>query len=246
MADVIPAGDAGVFKTCTKCGETKSLGEFSRDKNRRDGLFPHCKVCARARSSRWYAENTARGRENAKRTRTKNPGKAKLYLTTWYLENKEIVSLRRAAAYAAKPEAERDRSKKWAKGNPDRVRERSAKRRKDPKFRLENAFRIAVSGCIRRGTKKSSTFDILGYSPDDLRSHLEAKFTDGMTWDNYGRDGWHVDHVLPLASFSFETPDCADFKKAFALSNLQPLWQSDNCSKRDRLDHPSQAAMLAA
>lgn len=35
-------------KRCTKCGVTKELGEFSRDKSRKDGLQPHCKECDRA------------------------------------------------------------------------------------------------------------------------------------------------------------------------------------------------------
>lgn len=35
-------------KRCTKCGETKSVDGFSRDRSRRDGLSPHCKACRRA------------------------------------------------------------------------------------------------------------------------------------------------------------------------------------------------------
>lgn len=35
-------------KTCTKCGETKSADGFTRDRNRRDGLYPQCKACRRA------------------------------------------------------------------------------------------------------------------------------------------------------------------------------------------------------
>jgi len=76
-------------------------------------------------------------------------------------------------------------------------------------------------------------------------SHLESMFVDGMSWENYG-GGWHVDHILPLSSFEYETTDDDSFKTAWALSNLQPLWASENISKGNRLNHPSQVALLAA
>jgi hypothetical protein len=233
-------------KTCTKCGEEKPIDGFPRDKGRPDGRFPHCKECNKSRALKWYADNPEKGKAKAKKQRLENPEKTKLYLAQWYVENKEYASQKRKSVYDANPEAVIIRIKEWAAANPDKVRNRSAKRRLDPKFRLENAIRVAVSSGIRRGTKSSSTFDILGYTPDELRAHLEAKFTDGMSWENYGRGGWHVDHVFPLASFTFDTPECPDFKKAFALKNLQPLWEPENCSKRARLDHPSQVAILAA
>lgn len=55
-----------------------------------------------------------------------------------------------------------------------------------------------------------------------------------MSWENYGRDGWHIDHRVPLAAFKFNTPDDPDFKVAWALTNLQPMWATDNFSKGAR------------
>ncbi|MNL66254.1 hypothetical protein D3C87_1906890 [compost metagenome] len=54
-----------------------------------------------------------------------------------------------------------------------------------------------------------------------------------MTWSNYG--DWHIDHKFPLATHSYETPDCEGFKSAWALSNLQPLWAEDNRKKHAKL-----------
>ena len=34
---------------------------------------------------------------------------------------------------------------------------------------------------------KKSTFDILEYSVDDLKSRLESRFQPGMNWENYGK-----------------------------------------------------------
>jgi len=53
-----------------------------------------------------------------------------------------------------------------------------------------------------------------------------------MTWDNYGKEGWEVDHIKPLAKFNLETLE--DQKKAFHYTNTQPLWKSENITKRDK------------
>jgi hypothetical protein len=37
------------LKTCPKCLENKELHMFSKDKSRRDGLYPHCRACDKAR-----------------------------------------------------------------------------------------------------------------------------------------------------------------------------------------------------
>ena len=63
-------------------------------------------------------------------------------------------------------------------------------------------------------------------------SHLESKFTEGMTWDNYGE--WHVDHKKPMTLFEFTSTDDEGFKECWALDNLQPLWGKDNLSKGTR------------
>lgn len=42
------------MKRCTKCGETKPVAEFSRDRSKRDGLYPWCKECSRAHRRAYY------------------------------------------------------------------------------------------------------------------------------------------------------------------------------------------------
>jgi hypothetical protein len=38
-------------------------------------------------------------------------------------------------------------------------------------------------------------------------------------------------------SFKFETPEDPDFKACWALSNLRPLWSTDNIRKSDKRTH---------
>lgn len=138
------------------------------------------------------------------------------------------------------------KAKEWRQNNPEKQREYVRKRLLSPKVRLSfntsKAIRDSLFGA-KIGRKWES---LVNYTVDDLRAHLERLFQPGMTWENYGRYGWHVDHIVPLAVHNFETPDDIDFQKAWALSNLQPLWAHDNLSKKDTLTSPFQPALALA
>jgi len=130
----------------------------------------------------------------------------------------------------------REKHTEWRKKNKEHVniykREYERKRRaEDPKYRLAARTRTAVYTCLKEANvaKYRSTFELLGYTIEELMQHLEKQFVDGMTWDNYGQ--WHVDHIRPMSSFKFESPDDPEFKACWALNNLQPLWWPDNLSK---------------
>lgn len=101
-----------------------------------------------------------------------------------------------------------------------------------PRGRIDNAVSCGVSRGIRKGSKNGRrSFDLVGYSLEELMAHLEAQFEPPMSWDNYGFYGWHIDHKKPLASFEYSTPDDPEFKRALALSNLRPLWAEENWRK---------------
>lgn len=102
--------------------------------------------------------------------------------------------------------------------------------------RITNAMRSGIVRGLSKGVKASrKTFEILGYTLEDLKGHIERQFIKGMTWENYGIFGWHIDHRVPLSSFHYTTMECPDFKRAWALTNLQPLWANENWSKNDRV-----------
>jgi len=71
---------------------------------------------------------------------------------------------------------------------------------------------------------------LIGCSALELRRHIETLWLDGMSWDNYGLHGWHVDHIIPCAVF--ELADPVEQKQCFHHTNLQPLWAEDNLAKR--------------
>lgn len=84
---------------------------------------------------------------------------------------------------------------------------------------------------IKDEKKVYRTFQYLGYTKADFVAHIERQFTNGMTWDNYGK--WHVDHIVPVAHFVRN--GITDVRTINALSNLQPLWKLDNLRKSDSL-----------
>jgi hypothetical protein len=83
------------------------------------------------------------------------------------------------------------------------------------------------------GKKAYKTHELIGCTIPQLMAHLEAHFTDGMTWGNKGRGGWHIDHIIPCALFDLTDPE--QQKACFHWSNLQPLWEADNIRKGARL-----------
>ena len=61
------------MKKCTRCGETKFLDGFHRDKSNKDGLYTYCKVCACAKAAAWRDADPVRHSESQRRSRQKNP-----------------------------------------------------------------------------------------------------------------------------------------------------------------------------
>ena len=100
---------------------------------------------------------------------------------------------------------------------------------------MSHYFRVGLRKALLTvgGKKQSKTFELLGYSVEDLKKHLESQFKDGMSWSNHGKFGWHIDHILPCASFDLTNPE--EQKKCFHYSNLQPLWWNENLAKSKHL-----------
>ena len=139
----------------------------------------------------------------------------------------------------ANPEKHRKNRLDWITRDPENARavarEMTRRRRLNPKEKLISNFRMAIYIALKGLRKRKSTFDILGYSREQLVSHLEKQFISGMSWENYG--DWHIDHIIPLSQFCFYTANDEAFKHAWHLSNLRPLWAKDNIHKKNHRTH---------
>ena len=109
------------------------------------------------------------------------------------------------------------------------VRER---RQVDSAFHILCNLRGRTRAAVRSQTAKkyASTKALLGCTLAEFKAHIQAQFTAGMTWENYGR--WHIDHIRPCSSFDLLDPD--QQRACFHWSNLQPLWAAHNRAKGNR------------
>lgn len=159
-----------------------------------------------------------------------------------YRENSEEIKAKARERRLRDPEAYRKQhnasQKKWRAQNKDRVRaiyrrHMNKKRREDVIFNLKCLCRERIAHALRKtSTRKSKrTIDLLGCSAAELAAHLESMFLPGMTWGNRGINGWHIDHIIPLAKFDLR--DTEQQAVAFHYTNLQPLWAKDNRMKGD-------------
>lgn len=103
----------------------------------------------------------------------------------------------------------------------------------DVDYKLKNALRRRVYNALKNGWKSGSAVDDLGCTIEELKKHLEDQFESGMSWDNWSKTGWHIDHIKPLSSFDLTNPE--EFKKACHYTNLQPMWAEDNLRKGSTL-----------
>ncbi len=141
-----------------------------------------------------------------------------------------------------------ERQKRWLQRNPEylkkytkrpEVRERMNRYfrrlwKEDPKFRLD----LNMANYIRQSLKDKKAGrgweSLVGYTLKDLIKHLESRFDKNMTWENYG-NYWQVDHIFPRSLFKYTCPEDSEFKKCWALENLQPLEKTANLRKSNKI-----------
>jgi hypothetical protein len=104
----------------------------------------------------------------------------------------------------------------------------------DIDFKLAHSLRDRLRKAIKRGYKSGSAVRDLGCSIPELKIYLKSKFQVGMSWENYGYRGWHIDHIKPLDSFNLQNRK--EFLKACHYTNLQPMWREDNTKKGNKYD----------
>jgi hypothetical protein len=111
--------------------------------------------------------------------------------------------------------------------------------KEDPDFLVRQRTRARIYKVItgRNRTKADISERLLGCSWQEARAHIEAQFRPGMTWNNHGNKGWHIDHIRPLASFDLTDPE--QQKQAFHYTNLQPLWAHENLAKGVKFEQPN-------
>ena len=173
--------------------------------------------------------------------REKNLEKILKYQKEWYKLNKKS-KLDYSKIYHSKNIEKRSKyAKEYRNENREKRKEYiSIKKKIDPAFRLALYIRGRFRLFLRSNniSKNNPTFELVGCGPKELKLHIEKQFLPGMSWDNYGRNTWHIDHIIPLAKA--RTYEDVVQLRLMHYTNFQPLWAKDNMRKSDLIEGVSQ------
>lgn len=239
---------------CNKCQQHKTPQHFNIDNSRKIGYTRWCRDCFRTYRLEHKVERRLLHEKYYSRPEIKE---ARRIYKRDYMADPEHRAMARAAEkerlkdpdikqrtimskikYRSNPvnKQKESETKKTYCARPE-IKERINrwKRQKykgNLNYRLITMLRNRLRLALKR--KKPDAFTKnLGCSIDDLIRHLESRFQKGMTWNNWGPTGWHIDHIKPLSKFDLS--DLEEFRQAVHYTNLQPLWAKDNLSKNNRI-----------
>lgn len=225
-------------KKCTKCGKDRpaTVEYFHKHSRSPDGLRSVCRGCRAKEHASRKDEHAVKRKEFYAENRDRLVATCREY----YRENVEAQRADARARHHRNRDANLIRMQNYRVENRESVlaaqRVRENVRRKlmygvDIAFTLRHRVGALFRVSLKNRKKSKRMEEIVGYSLDDLRSHIERKFDRGMTWEHFMRGEIHIDHIRPISSFNITSCECDEFKKCWALSNLQPLWAKENLSK---------------
>lgn len=210
-------------RVCKACHTEKALDEFPPYRENPDWIRWICRDCKREK-------NNEHSRARNKRDREKVNARA----SRWAAGHRE-QDLARKKKYNREhreelAKATRECRQRNLKKYRETARRHAEDRRKtDMSFRLKDVLRKRMRNALLGLGKASRTMDLVGCSMTELKVHLERQFVDGMSWSNYGKHGWHIDHIIPCCAFDLTSVD--EQRKCFHYTNLRPLWAEDNWAK---------------
>jgi len=250
-------------KRCLICGES-DINEFWKDKKKKDGLNIYCKTCVKIAYKKWYKKNIIKIKENKKRYRAKpstqllykeyrkknhekaltrnrkwrknNPDKVREFGRRSYRKNIEKIKQNRLENRIEI----RIKHKQWRDANPEKQKiiMQNAHRKiyENEKGKISHRIKKAIRESLKGNKHGRHWEDLVGYSMGDLIKHLKRKIPKGYYWNDYILGKLHLDHKIPISVFNFSKPEHIDFKKCWALSNLQLLSVNDNLEKGSKIE----------
>jgi hypothetical protein len=228
-------------KICSKCNQEKILLDFVKDKTRKDGFSYICKKCLSIKFTIYRRLNI----EKIKQYRLNNITKIKKRDHLYYINNKFTRQLYNKQYYIKNIEKHNQNSREYYEKNKNSIKKQRIKnkdrrnkqlknrRRYDINFKIIHNNTVRIKQALKNNQKTGHTIELIGCSVDELKSHLQKQFTTGMSWENYGKGGWDIDHIIPCSFFDFTDPE--QQKKCCHYSNLQPMWHIENIKKGNKI-----------
>lgn len=250
------------LKRCGKCEAWHPLTNYNASSTTWDKLRQTCKTCLHEErlknkekmteyNKQYWQKTKEEQTEKHREWKAKNKERVKAYMKQWLEEHAEEKKIKDKQYREAHREQYNITHAAWKKKdfedmktNPDRATEYAH-------YKVKTNTARRIRDLLGSGGKSNRTHEIIGCTIQHLKAHLESKFTEGMSWDNYGtspdggfRDAWHIDHIIPCAAF--DLTDDTELRACFNWQNLQPLWSSDNIKKKHTVDSDAKAAYMNA
>lgn len=212
--------DMNESKLCFKCGETKALEQFSKNRNTKDGLQTQCKACnqayQQANRERISARDKARRlvdgdkmRAQSRANWAKHRDKRIQYLRNRYAEKRDEYIAYNKARYPLIAERKRANAKAWREANLERYKATL------DKWRAENLDKHNENARRRRARLRDAKTGLV--TDKDLKRLLSAS----CAYCGANED-ITIDHVVPLARGGDHT-----------IGNFLPACKSCNSRKKD-------------
>jgi hypothetical protein len=237
------------MKKCSVCKIEKPLSEFGSLKSNKDGLRYDCKNCKKEKSRLDRLKNKKPKKEKysypyrtifCMECGVEHSGNFS-HTVRFCSEECSQQSIKRSNRQSSSKRTMNDEQKERKKeiGLKSYHKLKHSEKNKEYKknysqrleVRLKNALRSRVKIALKKPAKKTRTHLLVGCSIDELKLHIEKQFRVGMTWENWEQFGWHLDHIIPLASAKTKE----ELERLCHYTNLQPLWWRDNLEKRDKI-----------
>lgn len=204
-------------KICIKCNETRKISYFKKNSQCKDGHINQCHICLKQHYKEYREKNKDKIKQYALTNKDRLKSYHKEYSKKWEANNKE-----------KRQKQNKINSKIWREKNKNYINE--YRKNNPPTLSLNRRISTLLSTRINELLKKvnsrkgSSSLQLLGCTIEFFKKYIESKFTKGMTWENRGKYGWHLDHIKPCSSF--DLLDIEQQKMCFHYTNYQPLWST--------------------
>jgi hypothetical protein len=218
------------MKDCSKCGLSKDVCEFGKDNSRKDSLTPYCNECRKDIRKNNTKKISEYNKNYIKDNQNKILSQKKIYRDN----NKELISKNKNIFYLENRESLLEKQKEYYNNNKEKINNNvRIKRKTNIMFKLIESYRSRTNtfAKLKSIPKNKTTIDMIGLTSNEFKLYIESLFIKGMSWDNHSRDGWHIDHKIPLSSAKCEE----DLYKLSHYTNLRPLWCEENLRKGKKL-----------
>ena len=235
-------------KICSKCKCELDIIYFDKNKCSKDGYNNWCKSC----KQKYYFEYYKKIKDNKSKNNIKegykicskcklekiisefsNNGKynyCKDCCKIYYKENKEKL-IEYFNTYN-KSDAHKLAVKKYRQEHKEQeALIQKIKYQNNVDMRINRSISGGIWSCIKGNKSNRHWEELVNFSFSQLKEHLESQFTPEMNWDNYGKFGWHIDHIIPKRSLPYNSYEDLNFKICWHIDNLRPLWYNENLSR---------------